>query len=346
MICSSCGVQKPIEDKGVISLRPASSEFISLLIREGFQTACDAVECKISYNSRRELLQLFQAIRKSALAETAELFVNIEGSDALSDRPVWVSLAQMEARFQHHDVVDIIIEERFTSFMQPIVSAEEHVVGFEFLLRPSTLQHPFNPFELFEIARETGLHSFLDRAARISAIEMSAIHLPRGFKRFINFLPSSIYNPKYCLTHTFNAIENLSLDPCDFVFEVVETEQIHNMSNLVDIFEEYRRNGISVALDDVGSGYSTLEEMTRLKPDYVKIDRSLVDGCSRDLGKQKQILNIMERARDFGGKVLAEGIEEREDFEFCRAYGASYAQGYLFGKPMPEPPEKLMSSSA
>ncbi|MNW20195.1 putative membrane protein YjcC [compost metagenome] len=52
-------------------------------------------------------------------------------------------------------------------------------------------------------------------------------------------------------------------------------------------------------------------------------------------------MNIIERAKDFGGKVLAEGIEDREDFEFCRAHGAAYAQGYLFGKPMPEPPQGL-----
>ncbi|RUT31673.1 EAL domain-containing protein [Paenibacillus zeisoli] len=341
MICSSCGVGRPIEDNGVISLRPITSEFISLLTQEGFQVICDNHICSVAYHSRAEILELIQCIRKTAWADESEMYMNIEGVKSLPDRPVWVSLAQMEARFHHHGIVDIIVEERFTSYMQPIVSHREEVVGFEFLMRPSSAQYPFNPFELFEIARETGLHSFLDRAARISAIEISALHLPRGFKRFINFLPSSIYNPQYCLTHTFEAIERHSLDPKDFVFEVVETEQIHNMNNLVDIFDEYRKNGISVALDDVGSGYSTLAEMSRLKPDYVKIDRSLVDGSSRDKRKQQEILNIIERAKDFGGYVLAEGIEEREDFEFCRAHGAAFAQGYLFGKPMPEPPQGL-----
>ncbi|GIP23502.1 EAL domain-containing protein [Paenibacillus sp. J22TS3] len=346
MICSSCSVQGPIEDKGVISLRPASAELVSLLRQDGFTPICDPDACRVSYCSRAELLQLLRSVRRSALADKTEVYVNIEGSSKQGDRWVWASLPQMEARFKHNDVVDIIVGKRFTSHMQPIVSAAEEVIGFEFLLRPSQIQYPFNPFELFEIARETGLHSFLDRAARISAIELSAQYLPHGLKRFINFLPSSIYNPKYCLTHTFAAIERLSLNPADFVFEVVETEQIHNMTNLLDIFTEYRRNGISVALDDVGSGYSTLEEMTRLKPDYVKIDRGLVGGCSRDRLKQQEILNIIERAQDFGGQVLAEGIEEREDFEFCCTYGASLAQGYLFGRPMPQPPQKLMPSSA
>lgn len=128
--------------------------------------------------------------------------------------------------------------------------------------------------------------------------------MPHGVKRFVNFLPSSIYNPEFCLTHTFEAIERLELDPKDFVFEVVETEQIQHMSILQHIFSVYRSRGMSVALDDVGAGYSTIELMNRLEPDFVKIDRSLIDQCDRDPVKQQQIIDIVEMSRRFGDVCL------------------------------------------
>lgn len=250
----------------------------------------------------------------------------------------WISLTMQESRFKHAELVSIILEHQFSSHMQPIVDASEQIIGYEFLLRPAENGKSFSSYELFEVARETGLHSFLDRLARITAIETSALFLPHGVKRFVNFLPSSIYNPEYCLTHTFEAIERLSLDPKDFVFEVVETEQIHHMPILQQIFEVYRSRGMSVALDDVGAGYSTIELMNRLEPDFVKIDRSLIDRCDQDSTKQEKILHIVEMSSRFGGQVLAEGIERMEEFEFCRSIGIELAQGYYFGKPSAQPP--------
>ncbi|GGF65057.1 hypothetical protein GCM10010912_07580 [Paenibacillus albidus] len=250
----------------------------------------------------------------------------------------WVSLDQLNIRINNNHLIDIIIKQDFCSYMQPIVNFAEEIVGFEFLLRPLPHGSRFQPYELFELARQAGFHSFLDRAARISAIETGAKLLPGGIKRFINFLPSSIYNPMYCLTHTFEVISRLKQDPQDFVFEVVETEKIDNIPHLQTIFAEYRLQGMQVALDDVGAGYSTVEVMSTLKPDYVKIDRSLISYCDEDPVKQKVIRDIMNLAGEFGGKLLAEGIERREEYQFCRDLGMDLGQGYLFGKPEKKPP--------
>jgi EAL domain-containing protein (putative c-di-GMP-specific phosphodiesterase class I) len=201
------------------------------------------------------------------------------------------------------------------------------------LLRPHPSGPDFKPFELFEVARETGLHSFLDRQARLCAIETSAAHLKRGTKRFINFLPSSIYNPNYCLSHTFQAIEDLQLDPSDLVFEVVETEKVEDTDHLKKVFKVYKEHGVNVALDDVGQGFSTLALVADLQPDYIKIDRATIDGCDRDKDKQATIGGIIKLAADFGGVVLAEGIERAEEWAFVKSAGVQLGQGYLFGKP-------------
>ncbi|MEC0368376.1 EAL domain-containing protein [Paenibacillus chibensis] len=338
MSCSGCAPIQPVEDQGRVRFKPRH-HLVSAVIHESrLASETGAEEIIVSYDTKDELLDLVHSLYTlpTEVVEATDISITGRGRDERNSP--WISLAQMKARMNHVNVVEIIQQGQFSSHMQPIVDASEHVVGFEFLLRPAPNGVPFQPYQLFEIARETGMHSFLDRAARISAIETSAQWLPRGIKRFINFLPSSIYNPEYCLSHTFRTIDKFHLDPRDFVFEVVETEQIEDMDHLLKIFKTYRDHGMKVALDDVGSGYSTLEVMSMLKPDYVKIDRSLIDRCDQDASKRELILSIMDRADKFGGQVLAEGIERREEFEFCRTTGIHLAQGYLFGKPSDRPP--------
>ncbi|PZT56726.1 EAL domain-containing protein [Paenibacillus silvae] len=342
MNCSGCSPIYPIEGQGTLYLRPVSPALLEALQTKGRRVEYSEQVLWFHFSDTQELLKRLEEImgmeKTLSIAVTVQLKSAAEGpfSDAEGD---WISLSMQHSRIKHADIVSTILERQFSSYMQPIVNASEHIIGFEFLLRPGEHGRSFSSYELFEAARETGLHSFLDRTARITAIETSARHLPQGVKRFVNFLPSSIYNPEYCLTHTFEAIERLSLDPKDFVFEVVETEQIQHLSTLQHIFQVYRSNGMSVALDDVGAGYSTIDLMSRLEPDFVKIDRSLIDHCDQDRAKQQKILNIVQVSSQFGGRVLAEGIERIEEFDFCRSVGIELAQGYYFGKPAARPPD-------
>ncbi|AKG37160.1 EAL domain-containing protein [Paenibacillus durus] len=337
MNCIHCSPIEPIEDKGILKIRSASPSLASAVQASGFKlTSFQEEVCEISYNTREQLLNVMKLIESAE--EAALLTISIIGTEPPSELERWMSLSQLQVRFSNHSLIDIIANKEFCSYMQPIVDYSEQIVGFEFLLRPLPQGTPFQPHILFEVARQSGFHSFLDRAARISAIESSARLLPHGIKRFINFLPSSIYDPQYCLTHTFEAIEQQGLRPEDFVFEVVETEEIGDISHLIRIFAECRSHGALVALDDVGAGYSTVELMSSLQPDYVKIDRGLISFCDLDASKQEAVKEIIERAGAFGGKVLAEGIERREEFKFCRELGIRLAQGYLFGKPAATPP--------
>ena len=336
MLCDNCGSIEPIEDQGVVSIRPASGELKLMIEENGFAMENAEDLCSVRYFSREELFALIQLMQRLAPADRQQMRFSVTGEK--TRRKNWIPMPHFEKQMKHHDIVGIILEQQFMSYMQPIVDQREEIVAYEFLLRPIPGGRHFYPHELFETAHTTGLHSFLDRNARISAIEASALWLPKGMKRFVNFLPSSIYNPEFCLSHTLNTIDKHNLDPADFVFEVVETERVDNDVHLKSIFEVYRRNGIAVAMDDVGAGYSTIEQMNKLKPDYVKIDRSLVDRCDQDGSKQAQLSKIVSMASEFGACVLAEGIERREEFDFCRSIGIELGQGYLFGKPAERPP--------
>jgi EAL domain-containing protein (putative c-di-GMP-specific phosphodiesterase class I) len=339
MNCSGCSPIHPIEDQGTLYIRPISPALLEALQMQGRHVEHSDELIWMHFLNLESAQQCIEDILNIEATLPDKVTVQVTPLCGQVNADGWISLSMQEARLKHADLVSIILEHQFSSHMQPIVDASEQIIGFEFLLRPAEQGRLFSAYELFEVARDTGLHSFLDRTARIAAIETSAVLLPHGVKRFVNFLPSSIYNPEYCLTHTFETIERLSLDPKDFVFEVVETEQIQHMSILQHIFEVYRSHGMSVALDDVGAGFSTIEVMNRLKPDFVKIDRSLIDHCDHDLNKQQQIIDIVEMSRRFGGRVLAEGIERIEEFEFCRSVGIDLAQGYYFGKPTAYPPQ-------
>lgn len=338
MFCSNFSTIEPIEDQGTIHLRPVPAELILMLRESGCAVEETSESCAVHYSNCEEILSLMQLIQNLPPFIRQQLSFYVTGRALENVQYRWTPLREFEEHMKEYDIVSLILDKQYKSFMQPIVDHSEQIVAYEFLLRSSERGVPFQPYELFETARTTGLHSFLDRAARISAIEASALWLPKGVKRFVNFLPSSIYNPEYCLSHTFDTIERLSLEPTDFVFEVVETECIDDVKHLQSIFELYRRNGISVAMDDVGAGYSTLEQMIRLKPDYVKIDRSLIDHCDMNSAQQKQLSTITNTAHDFGAIVLAEGIERWEEYQFCRGIGMELAQGYLFGKPDSRPP--------
>ena len=156
-------------------------------------------------------------------------------------------------------------------------------------------------------------------------------------KVLYNFLPSTIYNPDFCLQHTFKIVEKYKINPADLVFEVVETEKILDVDHLKKVLNQYKKEGMKVALDDVGSGFSTVDMLELLKPDYVKIDRSYISFCDQDENKQLFLKETNDRAKSLGIQTLAEGIERVEEFELCRSLGFDLAQGYLIGKPSLNP---------
>jgi EAL domain-containing protein (putative c-di-GMP-specific phosphodiesterase class I) len=245
-----------------------------------------------------------------------------------------ISLTSLLARVRDRETVDLINYGRLVSYLQPIVSLKNgvHLYGYESLLRTEAPQQ-VSPGKLFSTAHETGLLSLLDKRAREAAIKSKKEKIPAGIKSFINFLPSTIYNPEYCLRHTFNLVNQYQIDPDELVFEVVESEKIADIDHLKKVLNTYKRQGMKVALDDVGAGFSTLEVLEMLNPDYVKIDRQYINRCDQDTANQEFLARVIELAEKLGITVLAEGIERKEELDYCMKIGIDLAQGYYLGKP-------------
>jgi EAL domain-containing protein (putative c-di-GMP-specific phosphodiesterase class I) len=92
-----------------------------------------------------------------------------------------------------------------------------------------------------------------------------------------------------------------------------------------------------IALDDFGTGYNSEYALITMHPDIIKIDRSIIEGCDKDISKYTMIRNLVKIARENNVKVLAEGIETRSEMETVIRCGADYLQGYYLSRPVFEP---------
>lgn len=313
MHCTDCGIPDHIGSSGVLYKKS------------------EKMQEELHYQSFEKLEEMLQK----------EIINGNDSSDVLvktSTQRGYYRPDQLLELVKNHDLLELIASNSFTTHFQPIIDLQKNdeIFAYECLLRPQWNGQSVPPFKLFEFARETNLHNYLDQKARESSIVSgSKQQIPSHVKLFINFLPSSIYNPEFCLQHTFKIVRENDILPEQLVFEVVESEKIHDIDHLESIFKTYKKSGMQVALDDVGAGYATLEVLEKLQPDFVKIDREYVSHCDSTLEKQLFLKSVVNVASKLNIKVLAEGIERMEEMEFCRNIGIHYGQGYLIGKPGP-----------
>lgn len=248
------------------------------------------------------------------------------GLDAL---PLWNWLGRARVGW----LVEMVENERLTSHFHPIVHAQSgEVFAHEALLRGLDGEKTVPPKGLFEVATQAGMLFQLDLAARRSAIHQAAIH-GLNSKIFINFTPSAIYDATFCLKTTVNLIKEVGFTPADIVFEVIESENVEDPGHLSKILDFYREGGFGVALDDLGSGFSGLNLLASLRPDYVKLDRALISGVDSDPYKAIITQKVLETAHDLGVQTVAEGIETEAEWRWLRENGVDFMQGFLFARP-------------
>ena len=234
---------------------------------------------------------------------------------------------------------------RIETWFQPVFwTGTLELWGYECLMRGRTAQGELiGAPTLLEWARQEHLAFMLDRATREAHLRAAgAADVPAGVHFLVNFLPTAIYRPEFCLATTVRAARESGLDPDRVVFEVVETERLADRDHLRSILAFYRETGFKVALDDVGSGWSGLSLLGDLNPDLIKIDRDLVSKAAESAFHREICAALVRLGKDAGELVLAEGVETEEEWRTLEALGVNLFQGYLFGKPAPEPARRAL----
>jgi EAL domain-containing protein (putative c-di-GMP-specific phosphodiesterase class I) len=241
------------------------------------------------------------------------------------------------ARAEFGWVTESLAARTLRSHYQPIVDTDSgELHAYEALLRG---QYPdgaeASAGVMIEGARRLDVLFALDQQARESAL----LNAPprQANKLFINFLPTVIYDPARCLATTWRALKQTTYRPEDVVFEVVESESIANRRDLIRILDHYREQKFRIALDDLGSGYASINLLGELRPDYVKLDMDLVRGAPNDSLRSGLIRAITHVARDCGIEVIAEGIETLEQARCVQDLGVHLMQGFHFARPAARP---------
>lgn len=234
---------------------------------------------------------------------------------------------------------DMLMDRRYRSLMQPIVHAKnlQHVLGYEFLIRGLHTDGTDIPAPtLFGTAEKCGMLYALDMAAGESATRTARMHNLQG-DVFVNVLPRTIGDEAGLDAWLQAVLAAAEVNPEQIVFELVESQQLADSNALKNLVRKLHDQGIRVALDDFGSGFNNLVGLVEVAPDYIKIDKSLIDDVSSDHRKLHLVANLIDAAKGSDIQVIAEGIEDAETAERLVSVGVDYLQGYYIGYPKDEP---------
>ncbi len=235
----------------------------------------------------------------------------------------------------------ILVEDRLKPHFQPIFDLRKGPVhAFEGLIRgPSdTLLH--SPASLFKVAGMTHQLFDLEVACCRSLVRAyAASELPQ--KLFLNLSPASLAMAASASMVPMERLAELGLPPERIVIELTEALPIHDLGILIKAIQTFRRLGFAIALDDLGEGFSSLRLWSELRPEYVKVDMHFIQGVSRDPVKLQFLRSLCDIAAKTGARVIAEGIELEADLQVIRDLGLDFGQGYLLGRPGPQPHDGL-----
>jgi EAL domain-containing protein (putative c-di-GMP-specific phosphodiesterase class I) len=232
---------------------------------------------------------------------------------------------------------DLILNRQLSTVFQPILQISggapaTRVQAYEALIRGPTGTDLASPAMLFNLASHSELMAELDHACLDSALD-SIQQMPEDALLFANVMPARINDAQFRARLSDRKL--LGLDPRRIVLELNEGQAIRAYDVLSRGIAELQANGVRVALDDLGSGYANLDHILRLRPDFLKLDISLIRGVHQSVAKQAVIGSMVQVGRAVGATVIAEGVEEHEEYEKLRELGVAWGQGFLFARPQP-----------
>ena len=296
----------------------------------------DAIVVDVEWSVVREIVgPLRRLLTHGEADETRVLYKPAGGSLSISDFPTVKSYSQFALVSQSTWLRELRDARRYTSVLQPIVFAHDtdKIFAREALLRGAERDGSVvHAHYLFEVARGCGMLADLDLAARDSAIETMS-RSGHGEALFLNLTPSTIDDPLATLAHSVKQMDRLNIAHERVVFEVVESEHAPDIVHLRGLLATYRDAGFRVALDDVGAGYSSLNRLHQLRPDFIKLDMDLVRGVDRDPYKALIARKTIEIATELGIATIAEGVETDGELAWAQSHGAAYVQGFATGRP-------------
>ncbi len=223
-------------------------------------------------------------------------------------------------------------EDRVIPYFQPIQEISSgKIVKYEVLMRIETPEGILTPAQFLDVAKKIGIYRKISRTLIHKALEVAK---EKGVMITLN-LSSEDISDRNMVNWIIAALKRYGV--ADKVcFEVVETEAFSELKFLENFYHRVKELGAQLAIDDFGSGYSNYHYLVTIKPDFVKIDGSLISKLLESKEVEKMVRYIVMFCKDIGIETVGEFVSSKELYKKLKELGIDYAQGFYIGKPEPE----------
>jgi diguanylate cyclase (GGDEF)-like protein/PAS domain S-box-containing protein len=219
---------------------------------------------------------------------------------------------------------------------QPLVRLDTgSIVGAEALIRWQDGERLVPPGDFLPLAERTGLMGPLSDWVIGEACAQAKLWRDRKVDLYVSInLPPSFWQPT-AMRHVLSTIESFGLSPDRLMIEITESAMmVESRANMESVIDELHQRGLRLAIDDFGSGHSSLSRLNQMRVSTLKIDRSFVQDLPHDPNSAVLVSSIIQLAKNLGLDPLAEGIETEEQRAFFLEHGCDLGQGFHFSRPV------------
>ncbi|MEH7343507.1 EAL domain-containing protein [Bacillus sp. JJ1532] len=240
------------------------------------------------------------------------------------------------------ELQELMQKGKVDTVFQPILCLKEGTtLGFEILNRPQLTKLFPTTEKFYEYVGKSNDVFMIERFLRNLSLERFSDQV-KGFQPtstplvFLNIQPQVLADPAYRSGITLELLERYNLCPEQIVLELTEKEAVTNYSQFERIIDHYRQQGFRIAVDDAGTGYNSLQTLIYIKPEFIKVDKSLIRKIDEHPEKQHLVELLLDFALQSNTQIVAEGIESLSELNYLRKVGVHMGQGFALGKPNPE----------
>jgi diguanylate cyclase (GGDEF)-like protein/PAS domain S-box-containing protein len=259
-----------------------------------------------------------------------------------------INLLQIET-----DLRRALNRDEFEVFYQPIINMETgHCREFEALIRWKHPAHGYvSPKEIISVAEESGLiipigHWILEQACKQTRLWQKNLPGLENLSISVNLSAKQLMHPTL-LGQLEDTLQTTGLKSRFLKLEVTESTVIERSETALAVLSEIKALGISLSMDDFGTGYASLSYLHQFPFERLKIDRSFVDRMDHDPKSEAIVRTILLLGKNLNMEVVAEGIETNRQLELLRVLGCNLGQGFLFSRPIhASEAEKFLTEAA
>lgn len=230
----------------------------------------------------------------------------------------------------------IIEQQAIRTFYQPIARLDSGtVIGYEALSRGPVDTAFESPAVLIDMSEQCHMSWDIELLMRKLAIERAGALAPDQLL-FINIDPYAIADSKFQKGMTKEVLSQYGISPSNVIMELTERSAIKDYEGFLKSLKNYVEQGFKIAIDDVGEGYSGMNRIIETRPQFLKLDMNIIRGLETDNFKQAIVKSFVQLSQETNIKLIAEGIETKEELKVLIRLGVYAGQGYYLQRPCPQ----------